>query len=74
MMVASGLGTSVLPLSAIENHPASDLIEIRPFKQPQPMRTVAVAWRASFPRPQAIDVLVEAVNHCQVKAGSNGQH
>ncbi|MBP0047125.1 LysR family transcriptional regulator [Marinobacterium sp. AK62] len=71
MMVASGLGTSVLPLSAVENHPTSDLIEIRPFKQPQPMRTVAVAWRASFPRPKAIDVLVEAINHCQVKAASD---
>jgi len=72
MMVASGLGTSVLPLSAIDNHPASDLIEIRPFKQPQPMRTVAVAWRASFPRPKAIDVLVDAINYCQIKAASDG--
>jgi LysR family hydrogen peroxide-inducible transcriptional activator len=33
------------------------------------MRTVAVAWRASFPRPQAIDVLVEAIDHCSVKVG-----
>ncbi len=72
MMVASGLGTSVLPLSAIQNHPATDLVEIRPFKHPQPMRTVAVAWRASFPRPKAIDVLVEAIGHCQVKAASDG--
>ena len=71
MMVASGLGTSVLPLSAIENHPATELIEVRPFKQPQPMRTVAVAWRASFPRPQAIDVLVEAINHCSVKVSKD---
>jgi len=66
MMVASGLGTSVLPLSAIENHPATDLIEVRPFKQPSPMRTVAVAWRTSFPRPQAIDVLVQAINRCNI--------
>jgi LysR family hydrogen peroxide-inducible transcriptional activator len=72
MMVASGLGTSVLPLSAIENHPTTELIEVRPFKQPQPMRTVAVAWRASFPRPRAINVLVDAITHCSINVTRGG--
>ncbi|MFC6670440.1 hydrogen peroxide-inducible genes activator [Marinobacterium aestuariivivens] len=67
MMVASGLGTSVLPLSAVEGHYQSDLVVTRPFRHPQPMRTVAIAWRASFPRPKAIDVLVEALSLCQLK-------
>ena len=67
MMVASGLGASVLPVSATEGYYHSDLVETRPFKAPQPMRTVAVAWRASFPRPQAIDALVEAVSQCEIK-------
>ncbi|NVK40558.1 MAG: LysR family transcriptional regulator [Oceanospirillaceae bacterium] len=66
MMVASGLGTSVLPLSAVEGHYRSDLVVSRPFCHPQPMRTVAIAWRASFPRPKAIDVLVEALSRCQL--------
>ena len=65
MMVASGLGTSVLPVSAIEGHPSSDLVATRPFKAPSPIRTVAVAWRASFPRPQAIEVLMQAIMQCQ---------
>ncbi len=65
MMVASGLGTSVLPLSAIENHPSRDLVATRPFKAPQPTRTVALAWRASFPRPQAIEVLMQAIQACR---------
>lgn len=64
MMVASGLGTSVLPISAIEGHPSRDLVETRPFKAPAPTRTVALAWRASFPRPQAIEVLMQAILAC----------
>ncbi len=65
MMVASGLGSSVLPVSATKGHYQSDLVAIKPFKAPQPVRTVAVAWRASFPRPKAIDALVEAINRSQ---------
>ncbi|RVU31664.1 hydrogen peroxide-inducible genes activator [Neptunomonas marina] len=66
MMVATGLGASVLPISATDGHYQSDLVITKPFKQPQPTRTVAVAWRASFPRPQAIDVLINAVSLCNV--------
>jgi LysR family hydrogen peroxide-inducible transcriptional activator len=68
MMVASGLGCSVLPQSAIEGHPSSKLVDVRPFSKPQPRRTVAIAWRASFPRPQAIEILVQAVQRCQFRA------
>lgn len=62
MMVGSGLGCSVLPQSAAFGPASSDLVVTRPFTEPAPQRTVAVAWRASFPRPQAIDILIEAVN------------
>ncbi|PIE20372.1 MAG: LysR family transcriptional regulator [Neptuniibacter caesariensis] len=62
MMVSSGLGCSVLPQSAVYGPFSSAMVETRQFNDPVPQRTVAVAWRASFPRPQAIDVLVEAIN------------
>ena len=62
MMVGSGLGSSVLPQSALYGPCRSDMVITRPFKAPKPQRTVAVAWRASYPRPQAIDVLVEAIS------------
>jgi LysR family hydrogen peroxide-inducible transcriptional activator len=65
MMVASGLGSSVLPASATTGHYQSNLVTIKPFKAPQPIRTVAVAWRASFPRPKAIDVLIDAIMRSQ---------
>ncbi len=66
MMVASGLGSSVLPLSAATNpHYRSELVVTRPFSEPVPVRTVAVAWRASYPRPQAIEALITAVSRCR---------
>lgn len=52
-MVASGLGVSILPLSAVESHHYSPgVLETRPLTPPVPFRTVAIAWRASFPRPR----------------------
>ncbi len=73
MMVASGLGSSVLPLSAIHNAQyRMDMVVTRPFKNPAPTRTVALAWRASYPRPQAIDVLVEAISHCRLLEAAAG--
>ena len=64
-MVASGLGVSVLPKSAVDSHQyTAGVIEVRPFANPVPSRTVAIAWRATFPRPKAIDALVEAIRQC----------
>ena len=68
-MVASGLGISVLPLSAVTGvHLQNDLVEVRPFVSPSPFRTVALAWRASFPRPKAIDILSQSAKLCDVFA------
>lgn len=59
-MVATGLGITVLPESAISNLDLN-LVATKPFKSPVPYRTMALAWRASFPRGQAIDLLINAV-------------
>lgn len=66
MMVASGLGASVIPKSATGGYYQSDMVVTKPFKAPAPVRSVGLAWRASFPRPQAIDLLIEALNSCPV--------
>tara|TARA_Y100001001_G_scaffold138716_1_gene141062 strand:+ start:208 stop:1167 length:960 start_codon:yes stop_codon:yes gene_type:complete len=66
-MVASGLGITVLPLSAatgMKYH--EDILTVRPFAAPVPFRTVALAWRVTFPRPKAIDVLSLAASQCRV--------
>jgi len=61
-MVASGLGITVLPCSAVgAERYAQRLLVTRRFREPAPGRRVALAWRKSFPRPGAIDALREAL-------------
>lgn len=65
-MVASKLGITVLPHSAIgTGHYEAGVLESRPFTPEAPSRTVAIAWRASFPRPKAIDALTDAIVRCR---------
>ncbi|MEO9274609.1 hydrogen peroxide-inducible genes activator [Marinomonas sp. 5E14-1] len=59
-MVASGLGVTVLPKSAVTNID-HNMLEVRPFTTPAPKRTVALAWRASFPRPKAIEAVSQSI-------------
>lgn len=66
-MVASGLGITVLPMSATGLSSFSrQHLTIKPFTADGPRRTVALAWRASFPRFEAIDVVTSAVTQCRV--------
>lgn len=67
-MVASGLGVSVLPTSALTQRYASRLLKVVPFTTPVPSRKVALAWRQSFDRPAAVQALCDAVR--QVKLPS----
>ena len=61
MMVASGLGSSVVPRCAANNGQGNDQLVTLPFSDPVPGRTVALAWRVSFPRTKAIDCLLSAL-------------
>lgn len=66
-MVASGYGISVLPMSAMLANPdQTQQVEVRHFKSPAPFRTVALAWRVTFPRPKAIETLKQSIQHCRV--------
>ena len=61
-MVASGLGVTVLPASAAGTKSyAPGYLITKPFTQPEPSRTVAIAWRKQFPRTEAIDLLVDVI-------------
>ncbi|GGY49430.1 LysR family transcriptional regulator [Bacterioplanes sanyensis] len=64
-MVATGLGITVLPESAISNID-HNLVTTKPFTSPAPYRSVALAWRISFPRGQAIDLMLETARQCQL--------
>lgn len=66
-MVASRLGITVLPLAAAQvGAYGQGVLAMRPFRDPQPRRTVGLAWRASFPRPQAIEVVSQSIRQCPV--------
>lgn len=60
-MVASGLGVSVLPATALQPRYVNKLVKEIPFTEPVPSRKVAIAWRASFSRPKAVDAVADAV-------------
>ena len=61
-MVASKLGVTILPQAAADvSLYASNLLVTRPFDSPLARRTLALAWRVSFPRHKAIDVLRRSI-------------
>ena len=63
-MVASGLGVSVLPESALNlNQYAENYLISKPFTGKQPVREVALAYRQSYPRKNIIHLLQTILAH-----------
>jgi len=60
-MVASGIGMSILPCTAISEHDP-ELLTLKPLPKPKPTRTVALAWRKSFPRQKTLQKFKQALN------------
>jgi LysR family hydrogen peroxide-inducible transcriptional activator len=60
-MVASGMGISVLPATALTPKYSNALIKAIDFASPEPSRHVVIARRGGFTRPAAIDVIVATV-------------
>ena len=60
-MVASGLGITVLPASADSPRYRSPLLKMVPFRSPAPTRRIALAWRRSFARPEALEAVADSV-------------
>ncbi|MDH4134509.1 MAG: hydrogen peroxide-inducible genes activator [Gammaproteobacteria bacterium] len=61
-MVASGLGITLLPCTAVTSpRHERKLLVTRRFPGQQPTRRIVLAWRASFPRPKAIEALKRAI-------------
>ncbi len=65
-MVASGVGITVLPCTATESAYGGSMLAVRPFREPVPRRRVALAWRRSFPRPEALRALEAAIRACDL--------
>ncbi len=70
-MVVSGIGVTVLPCTAASADRYSQrLLKVLRFAEPTPRRRVAIAWRKSFPRPQAIDCITAAIHQCALSGVS----
>ncbi|MEO1751288.1 hydrogen peroxide-inducible genes activator [Thiofaba sp. EF100] len=65
-MVASGLGVTVLPCSSAQNDMEGGRLVYRAFREPVPMRRVVLAWRKSFPRPEAVEALRQTILEAKV--------
>ncbi|MFT7223042.1 MAG: LysR family hydrogen peroxide-inducible transcriptional activator [Cellvibrionaceae bacterium] len=70
-IVASGIGISILPESATISRYTDDTLTTRPLADSSAYRTVALAWRASFPRHKAIDILRKAILSSQKAVEKN---
>jgi LysR family hydrogen peroxide-inducible transcriptional activator len=65
LMVASGMGVTVLPQTSVDGYVRdSEMVCVRPFDEPVPRRTVALAWRKSFTRPAAVQAVADAIRQC----------
>lgn len=66
-MVASGMGITVLPCAAAgADRYSQRLVKIKRFSEPTPTRRVILAWRKSFPRTEAIEVVRQAILSSQL--------
>ena len=67
LMVASGMGLTVLPASAVPvRRINADLLTYIPFSRPVPDRRVVLASRSSFPRTAVLEVIRNAVATCEL--------
>lgn len=60
-MVASGLGVTVLPATALTARHANPLVRTLDFREPVPARRIVAAFRSGFPRMAAVRVMASVV-------------
>lgn len=61
-MVASRMGLTILPLTAAKvGSYYENILTTRPLKASHPSRSIALAWRKTFPRIKAIDAILQAL-------------
>ncbi len=65
-MVASNLGITVLPMSATGSKYQNGLTKVISFDQPRPKRQIALAWRKSFFREQAVKIVADSIRKIEM--------
>jgi LysR family hydrogen peroxide-inducible transcriptional activator len=71
-MVANGYGVTLLPEVAVETEARDDRVKLLRFAEPEPARTVGLAWRRTSPRKRDFEALGACVKEALNidKAGS----
>jgi LysR family transcriptional regulator, hydrogen peroxide-inducible genes activator len=65
-MVASGLGVTVLPCSALTKKHDNKRLVALPLSKPVPGRRIGLAWRRGFTRPDVIEVIRKSVQSLKI--------
>ncbi len=60
-MVAMKLGITVMPITALAKQADYPGLDSRPFASPAPKRRIVLAWRASYPRKQAVLAIAKSI-------------
>lgn len=65
-MVASGIGISVMPATALVGPHASPLVRAIDFRPPRPSRRVVLATRQQYPRIAALETVARAIRQLKL--------
>ena len=65
-MVASGLGITVLPCSALTLKYHNKRLTALPFAKPVPARQIGLAWRKWFVRPDALKAIASSISSLNI--------
>jgi len=65
-MVASGLGITVLPSSALTPKYHNKRLTALPFAKPVPARQIGLAWRKGFTRPEALKAVADCIRTLRI--------
>ena len=66
-MVASGLGITVLPSSALTPKYNNKRLIALPFAKPVPARHIGLAWRKGFTRPDALKAVADCISTLRIR-------
>jgi len=65
-MVASGLGITVLPSSALTPKYHNKRLAVLPFAKPVPGRQIGLSWRKGFARPDALKAIADCIRTLKI--------
>jgi LysR family hydrogen peroxide-inducible transcriptional activator len=76
-MVANGYGVTLVPEVAIDVEVRDRRVKLKRFAEPEPVRTIGLAWRRTSPRKKDFaalgEVVKETIGHSQARANRSAR-